>query len=66
MHNVIGEFAGKIWHYLDHHGRSSFAQVLKGTKLKQRDADRGVGWLAREGKIRLEKDKNAEMLSLIK
>jgi hypothetical protein len=66
MHKGIGEAAGKIWHFLDHHGRTSFAQVLKGTKLKPRDADRAVGWLAREGKICLEKDKNAEMLSLVK
>jgi hypothetical protein len=65
MHNVIGEAAGKIWRYLDHHGKSSFASILKGTKLKQREADRAIGWLAREGKIRFEKDKNAEIISII-
>jgi hypothetical protein len=64
MYHTIGESAGKIWRYLEQHGRSSFSQVVKGTKLNQRTADRAVGWLAREGKIRIEKDKNAEILCI--
>lgn len=65
MYHAIGESAGKIWRYLNQHGRCSFSQACKGAKLKPRDADRAVGWLAREGKIRIEKDKNAEMLCII-
>jgi hypothetical protein len=61
----IGENAGKVWQYLNQNGRQSFNALCKATKLKPREADRALGWLAREGKVAFEKEKNAEMISLI-
>jgi hypothetical protein len=65
MHNEIGDAAGKVWRHLDKHGRTSFAALCKAAKLKSREADRAIGWLAREGKIKLEREKNAELISLV-
>jgi len=62
----VGEDAGKIWRYLDQHGQSSFSAILKGAKLKQRAADRAIGWLTREGKLEFGRDKNAELISLLR
>jgi hypothetical protein len=64
MVNKIGENAGKIWSYLKAHGQCSFNKLCKGAKLKDREADRAIGWLAREGKVKIGKDKNAELISL--
>ena len=65
MTDTIGEAAGVIWGYLDRNGNISTAALVKGTKLKQREADRAIGWLAREGKIRIEKTKKGELISLV-
>ncbi len=64
MEFETGESAGRIWEFLNKNGPSSFAAILKGTKLKQRQADRGIGWLDREEKLEFYKDKNAEMIAL--
>jgi hypothetical protein len=64
MIHSIGTAAGKIWHYLQSNGQSSFSNIVKGTKLKEREANRAIGWLAREGKIHFAKDKNRELISL--
>jgi hypothetical protein len=60
----IGEDAGKVYEYLRGKGEVSFASLVKGTKLKQQDADRAVGWLAREGKIRIDKKPRKELIVL--
>ncbi len=64
MTDSIGECAGVVWRYLSDHGECSFSKLLKGTGLKQREADRAVGWLAREGKVGIRKEKNAEIITL--
>jgi predicted transcriptional regulator len=66
MINSIGENAGKVWKYLDKHGEVSTASLVKGTKLSQREADRAIGWLAREGKIHIRKEAKKEIISLTK
>ncbi|HUT52232.1 MAG TPA: winged helix-turn-helix domain-containing protein [bacterium] len=64
MVNKIGDNAGKVWHYLKVNGQCSFNKLVKGAKLKDREADRAIGWLAREGKLKIVKDKNAELISI--
>jgi Winged helix-turn-helix domain (DUF2582) len=64
MEFITGEAAGMVWDFLDKNGVSSFSAIQKSTNLKQRQADRAIGWLDREGKLEFSKDKNAEMISL--
>lgn len=48
----FGENAGKIWHILDQTGNSSEEQLQEHTKLSKKEFYAGVGWLARENKIK--------------
>ena len=65
MVNKIGEAAGKVWHCLHTNGQCSFNALVKGTKLKEREVDRAIGWLAREGKVHIVRDKKAELIALV-
>ncbi len=42
-----------IWQYLDEHGVTTLSKLRQGTKLPDQLLLLGVGWLAREGKLRL-------------
>jgi len=64
MIGQTGENAGKIWEYLNRNGKVSAAGLAKGTGLKAKQVDRALGWLAREGKIRIEKSGNKEVVAL--
>jgi hypothetical protein len=48
----FGYNAGKIWMALTVHGPSTENTLLKKTRLSENDFYAGVGWLARENKIR--------------
>jgi hypothetical protein len=52
MDAEIGTAAGQIWRYLHSHGAVSWPQLQRGTRLPARLLAMGVGWLAREGKVR--------------
>jgi predicted transcriptional regulator len=60
----IGENAGRVYEYLRGKGKVSFNHIVKGTNLKQKEADRAIGWLAREGKIRIDQGKKEELITL--
>ena len=60
----IGEAAGKIWHQLEKNGPSSVAKVTAETGLGKNDVQRGIGWLAKEGKLAIELKGRIETLSL--
>jgi len=53
MEVEIGLAAGTIWQYLDEHGVTTLSKLGQGTKLSDQLLLLGVGWLAREGKLRL-------------
>src|SRR5437879_11789890 len=53
MEAEIGDAAGAIWQYLDEHGVTTLSKLRQGTKLPDQLLLLGVGWLAREGKLRL-------------
>jgi hypothetical protein len=53
MEAEIGEAAGTIWQYLDKHGETTLNRLKHGAKLPEQIVLMGVGWLAREGKLRL-------------
>ncbi len=64
MSETIGAAAGKIWEYLDKNGATSVSKVTKETGISKNDAQRAIGWLAKEGKLNIEMDKRTELLSL--
>ena len=51
MITEIGIVAGEIWHYLDHHGESNFADVVRSIERPRELALMSLGWLAREGHV---------------
>jgi hypothetical protein len=55
----IGETAGKVWGYLEAHGRSSISAVEKATDAPKREVQMAIGWLAREDKVELAEEKRA-------
>jgi Winged helix-turn-helix domain (DUF2582) len=60
----IGASAGKIWHYLDKNGAASITKISTDTGLGKNDVQRGIGWLAKEGKLQVELKGRTETLSL--
>ena len=56
MINSCGIHAGKIWNVLQNSGASTEKKVLKKSGLTQQEFYCGIGWLARENKIRVEQE----------
>lgn len=65
MIETIGTNAGKVWTVLEKKGRQNIKDVRKVTKLTEKDTYAALGWLAREGKIALEKKDKDVFVSLI-
>lgn len=49
----IGLIAGKIWQTLDAEGPLSLGKLVKKVGVPRDSVMQGLGWLAREGKIRI-------------
>jgi len=60
----IGENAGRVYEFLRGKGQVALKTIIKETGLKSQEADRAIGWLAREGKVRITKEKTGELISL--
>lgn len=56
MVEKIGVDAGKVWTKLDEKGRMDVRELRKAIKLTERDVFAALGWLAKEGKLILEKE----------
>lgn len=56
MVEKIGIDAGKVWTKLDEEGRMNVRSLRNAIKLTERDTFAAIGWLAKEGKLTLEKD----------
>ena len=54
--NQIGETAGAVWHYLNEHGTTSLAKLVKELEPNRDQVMQAVGWLARENKVALEEE----------
>jgi hypothetical protein len=62
----IGSAAGQIWNYLDSEGGSaSLAKIRDKTKLDTDTIYLGLGWLAREEKVGIEKRGRSLRVTLI-
>lgn len=60
MEQVIGLSAGQIYNYLaENDGEATFTRMKKDLDLKGNFAELGLGWLAREDKVELEKSGNS-------
>lgn len=61
----IGNAAGKIWALLSKGDKLAVSQVLSGIEAPNSLIYMGIGWLAREGKLKFEKaPKRGVLLSL--
>jgi hypothetical protein len=64
MEAEIGSAAGTIWRYLSEHGETSLARLRRGTNLGDQQVLMGLGWLAREGKLRFARAARAVTVDL--
>jgi len=60
----IGLIAGKIWQTLDAEGPLSFGKLVKKVGVPRDSVMQGLGWLAREGKIRIVEQGRSRIVSL--
>lgn len=63
MHD-IGSTAGQIWRTLKADGEMSVAALKKSLKVKDTTVDWAIGWLAREDKIILRRERNIYKIAL--
>ena len=64
MITEIGIVAGDIWHFLDQHKASSLKDIEKGIDKHRDLVMMSLGWLAREGHVVLERDKDDYKVTL--
>lgn len=65
INETIGAAAGKVWQYLSDNGQASASRLSEEVGLDKNVVQRALGWLAREGKISLERKGRNEFVSLI-
>ncbi len=65
MSEIVGTTAGEIWNFLDKNGPISVAKLIKEIDIDEKTVQRGIGWLAQEGKISIDIVNRAETISLI-
>jgi len=65
MHDNIGKAAGTVWTYLKKNGTQSLTALMDGTKLEKNLFHWAIGWLAREGKLKITKVKGKYDISLV-
>lgn len=61
---LIGDTAGKVWHYLSDNGAVTFAKLASGVDEPRDVVMQSVGWLAREGKISILTSKRTKTIQL--
>ncbi len=61
---VFGVNAGKVWHVLKEKGALTAREIAKETGLKVTEVYGALGWLGREGKIEIIKEKKKVLYRL--
>ena len=61
---IIGEWAGKAWTALNEQGALNMKGLKKATKLKEKELNAAIGWLAREGKLNINETEEEIVISL--
>ncbi len=64
MTQEIGLMAGKVWQTLETKGEMSLASLKKTLGTRELTADWAIGWLAREDKLVLRKERNTVKVAL--
>ncbi|MEM4971218.1 MAG: winged helix-turn-helix domain-containing protein [Sulfolobales archaeon] len=62
---IFGVNAGKVWSVLKNKGPLTARQIAKETNLKITDVYGALGWLGREGKIEIIKEKGKTIYRLL-
>lgn len=65
MIEAFGIYAGKVWTILDEKGRQDLKELKKASKLTDKNLYAALGWLSREGKIKIEEEGSNIFISLI-
>ena len=60
----IGAAAGEVWQYLHTNGPVTLSKLARDLDLPRDMVMQGVGWLAREGKLRIELGPRNKTVSL--
>ena len=60
----IGAAAGLVWHFLAEKGPVTLTKLAKEIDAPRDQVMQGVGWLAREGKIRFEETPRSKVIAL--
>ncbi len=50
----IGIVAGDIWHFLDQHGEVTLSTLVQGIDTSRDNLLMSLGWLAREGHVKVQ------------
>ena len=61
---IIGQNAGALWKILNAKGEQNLSALKKQAKLDDKQIHLALGWLAREGKIKLEMQGRQSKISL--
>ena len=64
MTQQIGAAAGKVWHFLSENGPSTVSQIQRGTGVDAALTNQALGWLAREGKLVIDRSKRFARFSV--
>lgn len=56
MITELGIVAGDIWHFLDGHGQSLLSDLISALDKPRDTILMSVGWLAREGHVKLDRE----------
>jgi len=64
MLNDVGKTAGKVFHNLETKGPMSMSRLKKEVGGNETLVTMAVGWLAREGKIKMAKERNSLTIQL--
>lgn len=62
---IIGQNAGLLWKSLHEKGPATVSELKKRTKLGETEMQRGIGWLAREGKVGFDQQGRSVKLFLL-
>ncbi len=65
MSERVGLTAGSLWHYLDKNGTCPISKVVREMKEEEKIVQRSIGWLAQEGKVKIDIVDRVEIIALI-
>lgn len=62
--SMIGTAAGSVWGYLNENGSASASKLTEALNIDRNEIQRAIGWLAREGKLAVERKGKNEFFKL--